>query len=117
MTKYLISFLDIRATGGNKEHREQALSAIVEHAARLSEKLCQQSSILELRRIYPGYLYHPDSMEDISGILEDEETEETEETKETGSYIVQKVIFPGLFRHEAGKGVVVRKATVVVVRS
>lgn len=122
VTTFLNTCLDIRITRGSNEHREQGLLAIVEHAAELAQEINRQVDVFQLNsvRLGPGSIYHPDFMEDISGIIDDEEKDEQGRFR---GIIVQKLLFPMVLRYgfdELGQKlknpVVVRKAVVEVAR-
>lgn len=121
VTKDLGELLQIRVTRDGDVSREKQLFTIVEQAARLSEEINRQVALFMLHRVDLANPYDPDFMEDRSGLLDDEEKEQHGEAQ---GIIVQKVLFPIVLRYgfdEAGKfletPVIVRKGTVVVMRS
>lgn len=118
-TEYLKSCLDLRITV-DREDCNQALFAIVEHAAKLSEEISLQTAIIQVQGIDPGVSYHPETMEDVSGTIDDGEVDERNGYRDI---IVHKVLFPIVLRYgfdEFGNflehPIVVRKAEVVVLR-
>lgn len=101
--------------GDSEEQRRKPLLAIVEQAAKLQVEIFRQVSLFQLYQISPGEQYDPRIMDDISGLVDEDE--------ETQTFIVRVVVFPAVMRRGFdGDGkfsdlVVVRKGTVVTAYS